>query len=112
MGRLHGPSAWCIHLLVSVEIDLYLFSALNITTYSEELCASVVGYSNSCYRCCESVDEGNQALRAFLARQSDAAIPPGPTAQTIPGPAHPALPADNTWWCCFIGAEPGVYQGL
>lgn len=46
------------------------------------------------------------------------AIYPTAAPQTTPGPAHverhadPVTPTDNSWWCCFAGAEPGVYQGL
>ena len=88
-----------------------------MTVYSQELCALVTGYSNNIYRCCETIDEGNQALREFLARNA-AAVSPAPTAQAIPGPAHRercsglAVPADDSWWCCFAGAEPRVYQGV
>ena len=31
---------------------------LSIMAHSNELCASVVGYPNNSYRCCENVEEG------------------------------------------------------
>lgn len=83
---------------------------------SEDLCASVSGYSNSCYRCCESTEEGYQALATFLTSQ--AAIPsPNFVAQNasrLAALGHHGHTAhiDDSWWCCFAGAEPGVYQGL
>ena len=73
--------------------------------------------SNNCYRCCETVEEGTQALNAFMARQVSVS-PSTPATQNGPRPMdieqYPALPipADDSWWCCFAGAEPGVYQGL
>ena len=85
--------------------------------HSEELCASVAGFSNNCYRCCESIEEGRRALDAFLGTQV-AEPSPTPTPQNAPRPAppehrdSPAMPIDDSWWCCFAGAEPGVYTGL
>ena len=93
------------------------FTLLNINIHSEALCASVVGFSNNCYRCCETIEEGMQALNEFMGRHI-AMTPPTPATQTILEPVHvehrsdPATSADNSWWCCFIGAEPGVHQGL
>ena len=90
---------------------------LNMTTYSQELCASVSGFPSNCYRCCENIEEGDQALRKFLAARA-AETSPAPTTQTIPGPTRlepsptTATSTDDSWWCCFSGAEPGVYNGL
>ena len=83
---------------------------------SKELCASVVGFRGNSYRCCESVAEGNQALRAFRAQQANVTSS-GPTAQTDLGSTHrelldPPVSPEDSWWFCFAGAEPGVYQGL
>lgn len=87
--------------------------------YSEELCASVVGFSNNCYRCCESIEEGRQALAAFVSKR---AVTPSPAAIAQIAPRHTpsehqhgrisSADVDDSWWCCFAGAEPGVYQGL
>jgi len=86
-----------------------------MTFYSKELRDSVVGFSNNCYRCCENVEEGVQALTAFMEKQV-ATMSPVSANQTTPGPTHIGLhsdPAmDDSWWCCFAGAEPGVYKGL
>ena len=85
--------------------------------YSEELCASVIGFSNNHYRCCETIEEGLQALSAF--RASRALAPsPAPNNAPSPAPVTPAAPnnvftsIDDSWWCCIAGAEPGVYHGM
>ena len=83
---------------------------------SKELCASVVGFPNNSYHSCKSVEEGNRALRAF--RGQKAKTPSSsPIVQTSAGPTHPkrSVPPvhpEESWWFCFAGAEPGIYQGV
>ena len=138
--------------------------------FSNELHASVSGYPNNIYRCCESAEEGQRALDKYLSKsektvprratpdplvqsqplvtKSDASPPaknpdsnipsttenpdsstPSPAEKIVPDSPSPAerlvpdspppaerpipdAPKDESWWCCFAGADPGVYMGL
>ena len=119
MGCLHWSNARCFRVLVSLPVLLSLFF---IYCYSADLRASVRGFPNNSYRCCESVEEGQRALDEYLLKQPGTSVPPpapdrpersakAPT----PCPAErpiPDMPTDESWWCCFAGAKPGVYKGL
>lgn len=111
----HGLSLWVdspefLPLSESLPRPHFL-SPFNTAAHSEELSASVVGFPNNCYRCCESIEEGRQALDAFLARQAAAAPAPRPTPLERWN-RGPIMPIEDSWWCCFAGAEPGVYHRL
>lgn len=94
--------------------------------HSNDLHASVRGYPNNIYRCCESVEEGRRALDKYLSKRPEAPTLPlvssdaGRSKSPVTKPASPHLaehpipdaPKDESWWCCFAGAEPGVYMGL
>ena len=113
MGCVYGTTGWSVYLLVSILNVEISISILKSIIYSEELCASVVGYSKNCYRCCDSVEEGHQALRAFLERQTAAPSSVLTTPQPVLEEYHGStMFVDDSWWCCFAGAEPGVYNGL
>ena len=115
MGRLYGLTARSLYLLVSSHPSQRYFPLFNITTYSAELCASVNGFSKNCYCCCKSIEEGRQALQDFLARQATTSSTPITQIAPRPKPLKRRrliIPTDHSWWCCFVGAEPGVYHGL
>ena len=91
--------------------------------YSNDLRESVCGFPSNVYRCCESVEEGQRALDKYLSQQAGTSglslVPDQPerlvAKLAAPGPVgHPILdaPTDESWWCCFAGAKPGVYMGL
>ena len=92
--------------------------------HSNELSASVCGFPNNIYRCCESVEEGQHALDKYLLKwPSTSSASPLTTDKselpvakpTTPGTAEHSIPdarPDESWWCCFAGAKPGVYMGL
>jgi len=103
---------------------LTLFFHLVLTFYwdSEELRASVSGFPNNIYCCCESVEEGQRALDKYVLQPETPPLAPdlGGRSQASVKPKTPSpiehpvpdAPKDESWWCCFAGADPGVYMGL
>ena len=116
MGCLRRPSARRVHFIVSPR-NIITLSPSHHYQNSQELRKSVFGYQNNSYRCCKSVEEGEQALREFRAQQPDSISPRAPVMGTVPNSTQPkrldvaVSPADS-WWFCFSGAEPGVYKGV
>lgn len=83
----------------------------------DSLECSHVGFSGNCFRCCESIEEGRKALAAFLAKRDFSATPTLVAQVPLRSASHEnnptsIAPADDSWWCCFAGGEPGVYQGV
>ena len=91
--------------------------------YSNDLHVLVSGFPNNVYHCCESIEEGERVLEKYLSEHP--AKPASPLVQaklkspvtkpTSPSPVEHSIPdvaTDESWWCCFAGAEPGVYMGL
>ena len=124
MGCLRWSKAGRFHVIVRVQYHFFHFLAISCP-FSDDLCASVSGFPNNLYRCCESVEEGQRALNGYKSKPEAPSLPyvtpdpdqsqppvakpdsPGPTEQPVPN-----TPKDESWWCCFVGADPGVYMGL
>lgn len=120
---VHGSCSLVEHLGFSPLCKFFLLPSgfLRYSTdlvSSNDLRASVNGFKNSIYRCCKDIQDGEQALRAFLARQTPSDDTPSAVLELSHEPeSHPisittTAGTDQKWWCCFAGAEPGVYLGL
>ena len=104
MGCLYWSNPRGFYLLVSPHPIPHFISPPDIMAYSKELIGSVIGFSNNSYRCCESIEEGRQALDAFMANRTTA-----PRPVPLERDCGSTQSIDDSWWCCHWGQGP-VFQ--
>lgn len=118
MGRLCRSQAWSLYSLVGSTLGTTLYLFPDIISLSEELCDAALGFPNNIFRSCNSIEEGQCDLDAWITRFSPHPSLPAAERPMYRGTASSTPPPetldvdDGSWWCCFAGVEPGVFNGL